>query len=158
MRKTLLAMLVLLSMAPMALRSQNVITVHLKDAGSIYFAFVAKPVISFTDADVVLTTSDGFSITYPLANLTKFTFDTRDLTQVNAIANDAKAVLSIDEYTVTVSGIKAQEKVKLTALDGKVLNTFKADKDGTLSFSVAELSEGTYIVSSDDFAVKILKQ
>ena len=161
MRKLLFAFLTLLMAAPMVLRSQNVITVHLKDGNPLYFAFKFNPVISFTDTDIVLTTSEGISFTYPLAGLTKFTFDTSDIipTEADEIKEDVKKVtLSIDEYTVTITGAKAEIPVRLISSDGKLVNAYKTDTEGSVSFSISELSEGTYIISSEDITVKILKQ
>ena len=159
MRKMIFALLSMLMLAPMVSHSQNAMTVSLKNGSHGYFAFKAKPVISFTDTDVVFATSDGVSVTYPLADLIKFTFETVDPTEVEGIKDDVKkVVLSIDEYSITISGAKAEEQVQLIGTDGKVLGTYKTDDNGSVQFSVAELPEGSYIVSSQEVSAKILKK
>ena len=149
-------------MAPMALFSQNdVMTVHLKTGQVVDFLFKYEPVITFTDTDIVLTTTMG-SITYPLANLTKFTFNKKDLpgpTEVEEIESDVRKVyFSIDEYTINIYEAKAEQAVYLIASDGKVLNAYKTDKEGFLSFSIADLPDGTYIIRSEEITFKIMKK
>ena len=161
MKKLLVAFVVLMMMAPMALFSQNnMMIVHLKNGLVAEFLFKYEPVITFTDTDIVLTTSMG-SITYPLANLTKFTFSKKDLptTEVEEIEEDVRKVtFSIDEYTINIDGAKADEAVYVIASDGKVLDAYKTDKEGSLSFSIADLPDGTYIIRSEEITFKILKK
>ena len=49
MRKILVAIVALLMLTPLALRSQNVMTVHLKTGEVVDLAFKFQPVITFTD-------------------------------------------------------------------------------------------------------------
>lgn len=161
MKKILIAFVVLMMMAPMALFSQNnVMIAHLKNGLVAEFLFKYEPVITFTDTDIVLTTTMG-SITYPLANLTKFTFSKKDLptTEVEEIEEDVRKVtFSIDEYTINIDGAKADEAVHVIATDGKVVGAYKTDQDGVLSFSIADLPDGTYIIRSEEITFKILKK
>ena len=162
MRKFLIAALALLMCAPMALFSEEVMTIHLKDGSLIDFAFKYQPVVTFTETDVVLTTANGLRITYPLSKLTKFTFSAKDIpgpTDVDEIKDDVRKVtFSVDEYNVSIDGAKAEMAVRLIASDGKVVGSYKTDKEGSLSFSIAELPDGIYIISSEDLTVKIQKQ
>ena len=163
MKKVLIAFVALMMMAPMALSSQNnVMNIHLKNGQVAEFFFKYEPVITFTDTDVVLTTSNGMRLTYPLANLTKFTFNKKDLpgpTEVEEIESDVRKVyFSIDEYTINIYEAKAEQAVYLIASDGKVLNAYKTDKEGFLSFSIADLPDGTYIIRSGEITFKIMKK
>lgn len=160
MKKFLIAFVALMMMAPVALFSQNnVMTAHLKNGLVAEFLFKYEPVITFTDTDIVLTTTMG-SITYPLANLTKFTFGKKDLpTEVEEVKEDVRKVsFSIDEYTINIDGAKADEAVHVIATDGKVVGAYKTDQDGVLSFSIADLPDGTYIIRSEEITFKILKK
>lgn len=144
-----------------ALRSQNVMVVHLKTGMVAELAFKLKPVITFTDTDVVLTTQVNgktVSVNYPLEKLTKFTFVTKDLTAVDQVEEERNVQFLIEDYTVTITGAKPEIVVRLIASDGKQLGAYKTDKDGSVSFSIAELAAGTYIIASQDITFKILKQ
>jgi hypothetical protein len=164
MRKFLIAILALLVVAPMALRSQNVMVIHLKNGRLVDLAFKYQPVVTFTETDVVLTTSNGLTFQYPLASLTKFTFVTKDITDpeippttVDEVES-RKVTFLIDEYTVTISGASADLPVRLLSADGRQLNVYKTDKSGTATFSIEDLPEGTYIISSQEITFKVLKK
>lgn len=166
MRKFLIALMTLLLMSSVWVRSQNVMTAHLKNGGVVDFAFSDKPVVTFTDSEVVFTTTvDGRSVVvkYETAALSKFTFATKDLTEpenpdaVERIEKDRIKIL-IDDYTVTVTGAKADQVVRLITAGGSVAGSYKTDKDGSVYFSIADVPVGTYIITCQDISFKILKQ
>lgn len=166
MRKFLIAFLALAVIAPLALHSQNVMTVHLKTGQVVDLAFKSEPVITFTETEAVLTTTvmgRPVVVKYPLEYLTKFTFSTKDITDP-VVPTDIKteeardAQFLIEDYTVTITGAKAEIPVRLIASDGRQLKDYKTDKDGSVSFSIAELPDGTYIINSQDITFKILKK
>jgi hypothetical protein len=161
MRKFLFALVALLMTTSVALRSQNVMVVHLKTGTVAELAFKYKPVITFTDTDAVLTTTVNgreIVVSYPLEKLTKFTFVTKDITAVEEVEEDRNVQFLIEDYTVTITGAKPEIVVRLIASDGKQLGAYKTDKDGSVSFSIAELAAGTYIIASEDITFKILKK
>ena len=53
--------------------SQNTLTIHQKDGQQFSFGFEDKPVITYTDTDLVLKTTKT-EVQYPLASVAKFTF------------------------------------------------------------------------------------
>lgn len=160
MRKFLIAFMALFLMAPSALFSQNVLRIHLKNGLLVDLAFKLQPVLTFTDNDVVLTVADGKQVTYPLASLTKFSFVMTDLTEVEEIIEEEVRKVScyFDEYTVNITGAQADMVVRLISSDGRQINAFKTDKEGSVSFSIAELPAGVYIINSEDITFKILKK
>ena len=97
-------------------------------------------------------------MTLALTSVEKFTFDSNE-TAVNDIKDNAqKASISLDEYSVYIANVKENAVVSLSSADGKQLQAFKAGADGTVSFSIADLSNGTYIISSENLSVKIQKK
>ena len=160
MRKILIAIMALLMFAPLALRSQNAMVVHLKTGQVVELAFKYQPVITFTDTEAVLTTvvnGREVVVSYPLEKLTKFTFITKDITAVEEV-EERNVQFLIEDYTVTITGAKPEIVVRLIASDGKQLGAYKTDKDGSVSFSIADLANGTYIIASEDITFKILKK
>ena len=165
MRKFLFAFMALLLTTSGALRSQNVMVVHLKTGTVAELAFKYKPVITFTDTDAVLTTvvnGREVVVSYPLEKLTKFTFTTKDIPVIPPTAveevEERNVQFLIEDYTVTLTGAKPEIVVRLISSDGKQLGSYKTDKDGSVSFSIAELAAGTYIIASEDITFKILKK
>lgn len=137
--------------------AQNTLTVHQKDGQQFSYGFEEKPVVTFTDNALVIK-STKVEVQYELAKVAKFTFDDVEDAVIGIKADDAKASISLDEYTVCITGAKADITVRLLASDGKQLQSYKTNQDGSVTFSIAELPEGTYIISSESLTVKILKK
>ncbi len=139
------------------LLAQNTLTIHQKDGQQFSFGFEDKPVIKFTDNEIVLTSAKT-ELRFQFANVAKLTFDDIDDAVISIKADGNKASITLDDYTVNISGAKADATVQLIASDGKQLQSYKIGQDGTASFSIANLPDGTYIISTESLTVKILKK
>lgn len=149
-------MMVLLMAAPLELFSQNTLTVFQKDGQTVSFGFSQKPVVTFTDSSLVVTSTET-QVEYLLSKVQKFVL-TEDPTKVNQVQDELrKPVLELDDYQVNISGAKPDATVRVLSADGKVLSTYKTDSDGSVTFSISELPVGTYIIRSNDLSFKILK-
>ena len=136
---------------------QNTLTVHQKNGEQFSFGFEDKPVVTFTETELVVK-STKTELRYELAKVSRFTFDDKE-SAVEGLKEDAtKANITLDEYTVNITGAKAGDTVRLIASDGRQLHSCKTDEQGSVTFSIAELPEGTYIISSGSLTVKILKK
>jgi len=152
-----LSLLLLAAVAAAPLFSQNTLTIHQKDGQQFSFGFEDKPVVSFTDTDLIVKTTKT-ELTYALSSVSKFTFDDIEDAVISIKGDAAKAVITLDSYTVSITGAKADITVRLTSSDGKLLQSYKTTQDGSLTFSIAELPQGTYIISSESLTCKILKK
>ena len=165
MRKFLFALMALLLTTSVAVRSQNVMVVHLKTGTVAELAFKYKPVITFTDTDAVLTTvvnGREVVVSYPLEKLTKFTFTTKDIpdtppTDIEEVV-ERNVQFLIENYTITITGASADLPVRVFSAEGRQLNSYKTDKSGSVSFSIEDLPEGTYIINSQEITFKVLKK
>lgn len=141
----------------LSLLAQNTLTVHQKDGQEFSFGFEEKPLVTFTETELVVKTSK-VELRYELSKFSKFTFDEKKIDDaVNPIVEN-KASITLDEYTVCISGAKADILVRLIASDGHILQQYKTDTDGSVTFSISELPEGTYIIASESLTCKILKK
>ena len=147
----------LLILIAVTVMGQNTLTVHQKDGQQFSFGFEDKPVVTFTDSELIVTSSKT-ELRYALAQVAKFTFDDIEDAVISIKTDAAKAVITLDEYTVSISGAKPDATVSLITSDGKLLQSYKTNQDGTATFSIADLSEGTYIITSESLTVKILKK
>ena len=155
MRRFFILFYAMLFVAPLS--AQNTLTLHQKDGQEFSFGFEEKPVVTFTQTELVIS-SKGVELRYELAKLSKFTFDDKDPIENAVTINTSKASITLDEYTVCINGAKADIVVRLIASDGSTLGQYKTDADGSVTFSVAELPEGTYIIASESLTCKILKK
>ena len=140
-----------------SLFAQNTLTIHQKDGQQFGFGFEEKPIVTFTDNALIIK-STKIEVQYELAKVAKFTFDDVEDAVIGIKVDDAKASITLDEYTVSISGAAADITVRLIASDGKQLQSYKTNQDGSVTFSIAELPEGTYIIVSESLTCKILKK
>lgn len=136
---------------------QNTLTVHQKNGEQFSFGFEDKPVVTFTDNELVVTSAKT-ELRYEFANVAKFTFDDVEDAVIGISPDATKPGISLDEYVVSISGAKADVTVSLIASGGKQLQTYKTAQDGSLTFSIADLPEGIYIIASESLTCKILKK
>ena len=137
--------------------SQNTITINQKDGQQFSFGFADKPVITYTENDLVLKTTKT-EVQYPLSSLSKITF-TETETGVDAILDDIQSpVLTLDDYVINITGAKAGVSVSVIGSDGKAIGTYKTDQDGGVTFSIADLPQGIYIINSENLTFKVLKK
>ncbi len=143
--------------AIMQVTAQNTLTIHLKDGQKCSFGFDEKPVVTFTDSEIVVTSS-GAEVRCQMSAIDKVTFNDK-ATAVEQIKKDVQnASITLDEYIVYLTGAKPDITVRLVASDGKVLQSFTTDSEGSVEFSIADLPEGVYIVSAQSINIKILKK
>lgn len=137
--------------------AQNTLTIHQKDGKQFNFGFVESPTISYTDTDIVIKTSKT-EVCYPLSAIAKFKF-TECETGVFDIEDGVKTpVLSLESNNVNITGAKSNVTVSVIGIDGKIINTYKTDEEGCVTFSIAELPAGIYIINSENLTCKILKK
>ena len=137
--------------------SQNTLTIHQKDGQQFSFGFDDKPVITYTDTDLVLKTTKT-EVMYPLASLSKFTLTDVEDAVISIKQDGNTAKLELDSYTVIITGAKAGIAVTVIGPDGKTVGTYKTDSDGSVTFSIADLPQGLYIINSENLTCKIQKK
>lgn len=155
MKRLLLILLSALLASPVF--AQNTLTVHQKNGEQFSIGFEDKPVVKFADSLLVVTTAKT-ELRYEIVKIAKFTFDGVEST-VNGIGSDArKAFVTLDEYTVSISGVEDDTEIRLVSPDGKLLQSYKSDADGQVTFSIAQLPQGTYLITSESLTCKIIKK
>ena len=155
MKRLLLLLLSALAIMPIA--AQNILTIHQKDGQQFSFGFSEKPVITYTENEMVLTTTRT-TVKYPLSSIAKLTFPDTGTGVEETAADTDEAKISLDSYTVRISGAKSGQNVFVTDASGKTLSTYETDQDGSVTFSIADLPQGIYIIKSESLTCKILKQ
>ena len=150
-------LVIISAMSALNVIGQNTLTIHQKDGQQFNFGFDDKPVITYTDNDLVLKTTKT-EVQYPLASLAKFTFTDVEDAVIPVKQEGNVAQLELDNYTVSITGAKAGIAVTVIGFDGKTIGTYKTDSDGSVTFSIADLPQGLYIISSENLTCKILKK
>ena len=148
----------LLASFQVVVSASDAVTILQKDGKSFSYAFNEKPVVTFSANSLILTTAQ-VKVEYPISNIKKISFsDTQSDPETVVEAVNADPELEFDNYTVNISGAKAGTLISLIGPDGKILNSYKTDSEGNVSFSIDELPDGLYIIASDNLTCKILKK
>ena len=155
--KKFFALAVVLVNALLGVSAQNTLTIHQQDGEQFSYGFGEKPVVTFTDNNLIVTTANqNVQLTLALTSVEKFTFDNVEAA-VNEI-RESRPAISLDEYSVYIANVKENAVVNVNSADGKSIASYKVNAQGTVSFSIAELPAGTYIISSESLNIKILKK
>ena len=155
MKRLLLCFTAALIMCPVF--GQDNLTIHQKDGQQFSFGFADKPVITYTESDLVLKTAKT-ELQYPLSSIAKFAFNDVETSVAPSKDNKADVQLQIDSYVVNIADANPQVPVSVISSDGKTLSTYKTDADGSVTFSISELPEGIYIIKSESLICKIIKK
>ena len=157
MKKLFCLVFLLLCVLMAHISAQNTLTIHQKDGRLFSYGFLEKPIITYTETDLVLTTAH-IVVEYPLSAISKFTF-TETETSVSGVETDVVTpILELKDNTVHISGAKPLQTVTVIGADGKIISTFKTDASGSVTFSIASLPKGIYIVKSESLTCKISKR
>lgn len=119
--------------------AQSVLNVHQKDGAVVSYGFSEKPVVTYTDTGVHLSTAK-VEVDYPFDNLEKFTFS-------DGVAD------GIEQLRAVGTG----DDILVYDIRGVLLKTAK-QSEGTAGFSTQDLPRGTYIIKNGKTTYKITKR
>ena len=135
--------------------AQNTLVVVQKNGQCIKFGFEEKPEIQF--ADTVLTfKSEQTTLTLSCNEIEKMFFED-SATALDPVTAAPKEHFEYVQNRLSLSGLKEGQRVAVYGIDGRLLRSFPADADGTLSFSVDSMEGSVFIVRTNELSVKILK-
>lgn len=134
--------------------AQNAITVHQKDGKVANFAFSEKPVVTYSDNQLVITTTKT-SVQYPLYLLQKIDFAMSEATAVEQVKTDAKFRFTDD--TLYITGGDPGSLVYIYGMRGTTEGQYRIDDAGNAVITLHRLSKGYYIVKTNHFTFKFTK-
>ena len=134
--------------------AQNAISIYQKDGKVAQFAFSEKPVITYADNNLVLTTTLT-TVQYPLYLLQKIDFGSVDLTDVKEVKVDTQ--FSFQGGVLVVSGGEPNSFVSVFNLKGVMIGQYRLDDVGCASIPMQDLKKDVYIVKTTRFSFKIKK-
>ena len=153
MRK-LLTTLFLVVLATVAW-AQNAVAVWQQDGKVAKFGFAEKPVVTYADNNLVITTTQT-TVEYPIYLLRKISFDV-DWT-VDAVEEvKADVQFSVRGGSLTVRGGEAGSQVYIYNLKGVKVGQYRLDSDGNATIPTENLSKDFYVVKSRSFTFKFRK-
>lgn len=134
--------------------AQNAISIHQKDGKVANFAFSEKPIVTYADKQLVITTTKT-SVQYPLYLLQKIDFELTDATAIEQVKPDAK--FRFTDGTLYITGGDPGSQVVIYDMRGMTAGQYRIDDAGNAVISLQSLSKGLYIVKTNHFTFKFTK-
>ena len=155
-KRTLLFML--LTIATMAVWAQNAIAIYQKDGKVARFAFSEKPVVTYSGADLVMTTTKT-SVHYPLNMLKKLIFEDEMTMTVDVKEVEVKSSVqfSFKGGALSITGGDPQSLVSLINVKGMSVRQYRLDSNGSVEIPTQSLDSDIYIVKTSSVSFKFRK-
>lgn len=135
--------LFLLSLSPTLFAEEGVVLL-LNDGTSVGFAFSQKPDIAI-GSELTISTADGKALSYDYSSIKRISFADITPTAIDNIkSSSAKAVFSITDNGIEVSGLANGEKVRAYSVDGSLAASATA-RDGHASLQLSSTGS-VYII------------
>ena len=156
MKKYILTALLLIA-AAVTLKAEELSSfiLNTKDDSKVEFRFASNPVITFDEADLLITDASLTSVRYPMADVVNIVFSTYTSSVKDVDADHI--VVNLTRDLLTVSGLQAGDDVNIYNVDGALLAVAMADSDGSVALSLADLAAGVYIVNMPGKTFKFIR-
>lgn len=125
------------------------------DGTSKWFLFSAKPVLSFADDGLTITTADGV-VSYIFDSVKEFRFDNPDEDGIQQHVRTPRFVHT-DNNTILVYG-GATDVVGLYDLSGRQLTAQIQNQGDAKRISLRHLPSGVYIIRINNQSIKVTKK
>ncbi len=139
MKRTLLLSLVSMFVCSVSSFAQNTLNIHQKDGTIVTYGFSEKPVVTYTETGIHLSTT-SVEVDYPMTALEKFTFSNGNQSGIG---------------DVTTEGTDGDVRIYNT--NGVLLKTIRQN-EGIATFSTSDLPKGIYIIKNGKITYKITKR
>lgn len=140
--------------------SELYFVVWLHNGARISFPFSEHPRLTYSDGDIVVTTS-WERLSYPHAGVRKFTLTDEDISQGETTAITAaerEAQWQRQGDVMVFSDCTPGESVAIYDAKGHLLQQYTIASDGTLQIPLSQFVEGMYVVKSESITYKFMKR
>lgn len=129
------------------------VTFLLRSGQKVSFAFIEKPVVALSEANLSVKVQDVERVNFAYADVQRvMVVDDVDDDVVSGwhdIVTNGQSrhvIFSVYVNTLNVSGLAAQESLSFYAVDGKLVLSAKAVADGKAIVDLSVLQQGVYVV------------
>ena len=160
MRRRMILLLAAVLLTPMScLWAANLVTtliVLTKDNAQHQFALPDKPKVSFEGKNLIVV-SDKTTTTFALSDVVRFTYKDLDPSGIQEVYIKDTNV-SLEDGMLVVSQVKANSKVCVYSLDGRLVRQLAVKRAGTYRLNLSSLPFGVYLVKTGSLTYKITKR
>lgn len=153
-KKYILLLLSFLCLSALADEPKTQLVVWAKDGTKVAYALTEMPKITFTETDLIITTN-GVEVEYKLENMARFTYENENSLDIVNLEN-VKDKLMINGDVLLFPSLRANSKIAIYSLDGKLLFFKTVLSSGEYAFPLEKLDAGVYLVHVNDITYKIM--
>ena len=138
--------------------AQNAVTIFQTDGKSATFAFAEKPVVTYTEDDLVLTTTKT-TVQYPIYLIQKIEFEEEWFvpTDIKTTTDEADVQFSFQGGVISISGGVPNSEVFIYNIKGMKVGQYRLDEQGNVSVSTTNFDKDIYIVKTRNITFKFSK-
>ncbi len=127
------------------------LTVELKAGNKYNFLLADKPVITFSNGELVV--NGNAETSYSIDGVKNFHFTEGENTAAETISAGDIRIVSIDNATIQVQNLEASSLVTLVNIYGQVLTSVNADSEGVATVKLPE-TKGVYVLTAAKKSLK----
>lgn len=162
MKKLFSLCLALLAFGSSALAATPGVTFLFTDGTKASFAFSSAPKITMTSTSIIVSAADQESASYEFSKVQRYYFEDDVQTAIKRVDADGAVSNPLFSYAsgaVSVSGMKAGERIRVVSVSGAAVASAAADAQGSASVDLSSASAGVYVVSTDGgVSFKVIKK
>lgn len=128
---------------------------HLASGKQVVCLLDERPVVTFTDVEVVLTTH-MHEVRYQSVDVQKFTYTNVEVDGINALPLD-QGLVRMEGNTLCLDGFASDSEVSVYTADGIIVAESHTDGHGAASISLPGQSGKVYVVKTSIANFKITK-
>lgn len=155
MKKILLSLLLIVCSTITWAEDIDALKLHLASGKQVVCLLEERPVVTFTNEEVVITTH-MHEVRYLSNDVLKFTYVNFEEDGIHSPQLDQE-LIRLDGNNLSIYGIASDSPVSVYTADGVLVASVKADKSGTVSVVLPEQSGKVYVVKTSVANFKISK-
>lgn len=125
------------------------------DGSKVVYSLSEQPKTTFTSEGVVITTST-VSVTYPLTQIVKYTYE-GIASGIDSVINDEGILVSQEGYNFRFKNLKDNTLVQVYSVNGFLISTYKNEGE-QITISLGDHASGVYIIKIGDTSYKVIKR
>lgn len=155
MKKILLSLLLIVCSTITWAEDIDALKLHLASGKQVVCLLEERPVVTFTNDEVVITTH-MHEVRYQSTDVLKFTYINVEEDGIHSPQFDQE-LIRLDGNNLSLYGLAFDSPVSVYTADGVLVASVKADKRGTVSVVLPEQSGKVYVVKTSVANFKISK-
>lgn len=133
----------------------NAMMLHLASGKQVICLLDEKPIVTFSGDELVLTTHMN-KVSYQSSDVLKFTYLYVDAVSVNQVGAQ-QSMFSFRGNTLSVTGVESVSQIAVYSVDGMLVASGTADRNGAASIVLPEQPGMVYVVKTSIANFKITK-